>query len=304
MVWTPNLLVPGVAKCGTTTLHDMLVAHPRITGGNEKEVRFLMDADDVLCPPINIRDSGLEAWKTQYADKGSGDFDYWLDASPQYQFQTIALETVAALESKPKVIFITRRPSRRLFSLYQYARYHQRSIPHITSFAQFIGEVKAPAGTPIERQKMMRSAWSDSQYDRMLEQWSAVVPKENLFLTSVEELNSQRETVLRALARWLGVDADGFLNAESALSNPTVRTRSRFIMKKGAKLAKVLPETRSIRALKSFVRDLNTGRVDRSELIENEALLAEIDDEFAPSMERYEAMRSGLSTSYLEPAST
>lgn len=44
MTWTPNLIVPGVAKCGTTTIHDLLVAHPRVTGGMEKEVRFLIDA--------------------------------------------------------------------------------------------------------------------------------------------------------------------------------------------------------------------------------------------------------------------
>ena len=123
MTWTPNLIIAGVAKCGTTTLHDLLDAHPRVTGGKEKEVRFLMDADEELCPKVNVRDSGVGAWASQFEDAGGGDFDIWMDASPQYQYQQVAKDTIAELETKPKVAFIVRDPVRRLFSLYQYARY-------------------------------------------------------------------------------------------------------------------------------------------------------------------------------------
>ena len=95
--WTPNLIIPGVAKCGTTTIYDILVSHPDITGGIEKEVRFLMDADENLATPMNVRDRGLAAWATQYADRGKGPYRFWIDASPQYQYQQVARDTIAEI---------------------------------------------------------------------------------------------------------------------------------------------------------------------------------------------------------------
>lgn len=288
MTWAPNLLIPGVAKCGTTTLHDILAAHPRIRGGKEKEVRFLMDADDALCPKVNVRDCGLEAWRTLYPDGGCGDCDYWLDASPQYQFQQTALDTVSALESPPRVILITRAPADRLYSLYQYARYHQRVVPHVQDFAQFIDELKQPAGTPIETDKMLRTAWDCTKYDRMLDEWQRIVPPQNIFPLSIEALGAQRERVLVRLAEWLEIDAMGLLDAEVEQSNPTVVTRSPTIRKAGARLAKALPDTGPIRTLKTFVRELNSGQVDRSEKASNATLLTEIDDFFEPHRVRFD----------------
>ena len=294
MIWTPNLIIPGVAKCGTTTIHDILVAHPRVTGGIEKEVRFLMDADDELCPPVNVRDSGLEAWASQYADGGRGDFDVWVDASPQYQYQSIALEIIAALETQPKVLFITRDPVRRLFSLYQYARYHQRTLPHVNSFAQFIDEIREPVDERLSGQKMMVTAWRDSQYDRMLEEWSARLAPERLFVTSVEELGKDRDLVLAAIADWLGIDPQALIEAKIERSNPTVVTKSRLLMKVGGKIAKRLPNSGVIRKLKTSIRELNSAPVNRDEIKDNATLISQLEAEFSPHMQRFEKTRRSL----------
>lgn len=294
MPWTPNLIIPGVAKCGTTTLYDILVAHPRVTGGIEKEIRFLMDADDELCPAVNIRDSGLGAWSSQYADQGRGDFDIWVDASPQYQYQQVAIDTLTRLRQQPKVLIIVRNPARRLFSLYQYARYHQRCLPHVASFAQFIDEIREPVSDQLRDQKMMVTAWRDSQYDHMLKAWSDAIAPERLFVTSIEELGAARESVLRSLAEWLGIDADGLIDAQVERSNPTVITKSKLVRKLGARLAKALPETRTIRRLKTAVREANSAPVDRSEIDANSNLIAQLDADFAPHMSRFEELRGDL----------
>jgi hypothetical protein len=294
--------MPGVAKCGTTTLYDMLVNHPRVTGGIEKEVRFLMDADDELATAQNVRDLGLQGWAAQFPDGGKGDYDVWLDASPQYQYQQVALETVAALDPQPRVLFIVRKPSARLFSLYQYARYHHKRLPHVTSFAQFIDEIRPPVDARLNDQKMMVNAWKDSQYDRMLERWSAVVAPGRLFVTSVEELGADRDGVLRQIAQWLGIDPDPLLMSEVDRSNPTVKTRSRLVRMIGGRAAKLLPETPLVRRLKTFVRELNSAPLDRDEMGRNADLLAQLDTEFAPSVARFTAMRAelGLAQSRIE----
>lgn len=293
-VWTPNLIMPGVAKCGTTTLYDLLLAHPRVTGGREKEVRFLMDADDELATAINVRDCGLAAWASQYADHGHGDFDIWLDASPQYQYQKVALATIAALDPQPRVLFIVRKPSARLFSLYQYARYHQRRLPHVTSFSQFLDEIRPPVDSRLRDQKMMVTAWQDSCYDQMLAQWAEVVAPGKLFVTSVEELGSDRDGVLSRLARWLEIDPAGLQGASAVRSNPTVVTKSRLVRRLGARAAHMLPDNALIRRLKTVIRGLNTAAIDREEIQRNRPLLAELDEEFRPHMERFARLRQEL----------
>lgn len=294
MVWTPNLIIAGVAKCGTTTLHDLLAAHPRVTGGIEKEVRFLMDADDELCPKVNVRDSGLGAWAGQYDHRGKGDFDIWMDASPQYQYQHTALEVIGGLEPQPRVLFIVRDPARRLFSLYQYSRYHQRDMPHVHSFAQYIEEVREPVAPLLAVQKMMRSAWRDTQYDLMLEEWSRVVPRERLFVTSVEELSQDRDDLLSRLAQWLEIAPEPLLKAEIDRSNPTVVTRSKFLREVGGRVAAALPENPLIRRIKTAVREMNSAPVDKNELADNAELMAQLTAEFAPNMARFEDLRATL----------
>lgn len=286
--------MPGIAKCGTTTLHDILVAHTRVTGGIEKEVRFLMDPDDELCPQNNIGSSGIEAWSSLYHDRGEGDFDIWLDASPQYQYQAVARETIAQLDPQPKVLFIVRRPSQRLYSMYQYARYQHRALSQISSFGQFIDEVRSPQLGSFKRQRMLLNAWEDSQYDRLVEQWSAILRPGNLFVTSVEELAQSKDDVLTQLASWLGIDPLGLTDAQVERSNPTTLTKSRLVRKYGSRLARLLPETSVMRKLKNSVRQLNSGQIDQSELQANAPLLAELDALFQPHMDRFGQLREAM----------
>lgn len=294
MVWTPNLIIAGAAKCGTTTLHDLLAAHPRVTGGIEKEPWFLNDLHDELLPQVNVHKHGLEAWASHFADEGKGDFDIWMDASATYQYQQTAKDVIAKLDPQPKVMFVVRDPARRLFSLYQYARYQHHAIPHITSFAQFIEAIREPVDARLQGQNLMVNAWRTSQYDLMLDEWSAIVPRERLYVAAIEELSADRAAFLTRIANWLGIDPDGLLNAVVERSNPTVVTRSRMLRKIGKKVAKVLPETAAVRALKNTMRELNSGQVDNQEIKENAALLDQLATEFAPSMARFQAKRAEL----------
>jgi hypothetical protein len=125
----------------------------------------------------------------------------------------------------------------------------------------------------------------------MLEDWSKIVPRERLFVTSVEELAQDRVKVLTGIAAWLGIDPSGLLAASVDRSNPTVVTRSRLVRQVGKRLAKVLPETQVIRKVKTAVRELNSAPVDRDERHDNAALLASLEAEFAPHMARFQKLR-------------
>ncbi|MGE3691301.1 MAG: hypothetical protein AB7F98_07965 [Novosphingobium sp.] len=296
--FTPNLIMPGVAKCGTTTLYDILVQHPDITGGVEKELRFLLDKDDDIYQPKNIHNDRLAGWMASYPDGGRGPFRYWIDASPQYQWQTTAYQTIAGLPEKPRLIFIVRRPSKRLFTMYRYARYQMGALPHVTSFAQFIEELRSPASSPIAPQRMLANALADSRYDEMLERWSAIVPPGHVWVTSVEALGSDRKDVLADLAQWLGVDAGPFLDLPPIRSNPTIRVRHHKLLAAGGRIARHLPNTGLFRKAKNWARNFLVAPVLPDEIEENATLLAELDREFTPHVERFNALAARMQPGY------
>jgi hypothetical protein len=265
-----------------------------VTGGLDKEVRFLMDEDDDLATPNNVRLRGLAGWADRFADRGHGDFDVWMDASPQYQFQRIALETVAGLPTKPKVLFVLRDPARRLFSMYQYARYHQRTVPHVTSFAEFLSDIRPPADPRIAPQRMLANAWADTHYDVSIAPWRAVLPAGHLKIVWVEHLARDREGFLTDLASWLHIDPAPLLASSTERTNETVVTRSRMVRKLGQRAARILPDNWGVRRIKNAVKSLNSGSLDSSELRANAGVLASLDEEFASSTARAEALRQEL----------
>ena len=290
----PNLIMPGVGKCGTTTLHDILVQHPDIAGGFEKELRFLVDNDDDIEHSENIHNYGLSGWIARFPDGGRGPYRYWLDASPQYQAQAIAPKTSAGLNNNPRLIFIVRRPSRRLFSMYQFFRYHMGVLPHITSFARFVDEIRSPASSPIASRNLLVNVLADCRYDEMLELWSAVVPPGNVWVTSIEALVADRVGVLTDVAGWLGIDAGPLLAIAEIQSNPTIRVRNHVLHNIAGRLAGRLPNNGLIRKAKTFARNLLVEAVPPDEIFENAGILSELDREFAPSVARFNKISGRL----------
>lgn len=282
--------MPGVAKCGTTTLHDILTAHPRITGGIEKEARFVMDDHDPLARDHAIGPAGMAAWQNCFADKGAGDFDYWLDASPQYQYQDIAPQVISGLDPAPRLIFTVRSPATRIASLYRYAVYHHKAVSGFEGLADFVDALKQGDDPRIGPRRMLANAWADTHYDAMLERWREVVEPANIYCIWLESLNADRAGVLTRLAAWLGVSPEPLIAADTSRSNPSVQTRSRTIKRVGARLAKVLPDNAVVRAAKTAVRQLNSAELPAGEIEQHKGLIRQLDIEFAPSVDRFNAM--------------
>jgi len=82
----PNLVIAGVAKCGTTSLFSMLGQHPQILASDLKELNYFSPlADGKPLPPLeptrNTSDSGranLIGWRPLHATPG------WAGGSCQF----------------------------------------------------------------------------------------------------------------------------------------------------------------------------------------------------------------------------
>ena len=112
----PNLFIPGAAKSGTSTLHDLLNQHPKICMSSLKEPYYLIND--------NFEDR-KEVYNTKYETlfKNKPKALFKGDSSTAYMLFPNFIERVKANVTKDvKFIFILRNPIDRIYSHYWYLK--------------------------------------------------------------------------------------------------------------------------------------------------------------------------------------
>lgn len=254
----PNLYLVGVPKGGTTSLARWLSDHPQIMGGQEKELRVLMDPDDPLSRPNGYHADGLEAF-APYFPEGPGTAPWHLDASPEYYYQDLALDVIAGMP-EARVIFLLRNPADRVISMFKFAKYNMNVLPRDLSFAAFMAEVaKGEASTLVGHRPMLRDAVAHGEYARYLELWHARVGAQRVSTLLLDDFRDTAENRMAALAGWLGIDPGFYSDYGFPSENESYVTRSAFLHKAMRKARRVLPyEFR--RHFAPIYRWLNTSR--------------------------------------------
>ncbi len=119
----PNLFIIGVAKAGTTYLHQLLNQHPSISMSRMKEPHFFLDRKK-----INIRTTptieDLPSYLNEFDNKSS--IKYLGDASPSYAWDLSALRKIKAFAPEAKIILMLRDPFDRAYSHYQMEVHSER----------------------------------------------------------------------------------------------------------------------------------------------------------------------------------
>jgi hypothetical protein len=101
----PDFFIVGAGKCGTTSLHEYLGAHPRIFMPAVKEPRYF--ADDM--PGLMNRISTLAAYEALFA--GADDRHLAVgEASPQYLYSRTAIARIREYRSDARLIVMLRNP--------------------------------------------------------------------------------------------------------------------------------------------------------------------------------------------------
>ena len=109
----PNLFIPGVAKSGTTTLHDLLDFHPDICMSELKEPVYWN----------NVKFNNFKLKKKQWYSNlfYNKDATFFGESTTSYMFYTnFILNVKAHYKTSPKFIFILRNPIDRCYSHYSW----------------------------------------------------------------------------------------------------------------------------------------------------------------------------------------
>jgi Sulfotransferase family len=204
----PNLLVIGAGRCGTTSLHQYLSAHPEIAMSRTKELRFFADVPELASgPPLSdpVERSLVEhrrgSWRRGidwYRSQFDSSAPVRGEASPIYTHPWFGYcaDRIKTVVPDAKLILCVRDPVGRAISHYR----HERALG---SDPRPVDEAFPPTGLYA----------LTSRYAERLEPYLARFPLDRILIVESGPLESRRREALEEVFRFLGVD-DGFWSAE------------------------------------------------------------------------------------------
>lgn len=179
----PNLLIVGAPKCGTTSLHHYLAAHPEVSMSDVKELDFFA--------PDRNWDKGVDWYRSNFPDdtpvRGESSTSYTRDGS--------AAETARRVHEvlgAPKIVYLVRDPVDRMRSDYHQYRavgIEQRPIEEALA---------APANRYLEA----------SRYGSRIAPYVEHLGEDSILVESQERLLNRRSEVLARVFSFLGVRSD------------------------------------------------------------------------------------------------
>jgi hypothetical protein len=180
----PNLLIIGGMKCGTTSLHKYLAAHPEVFMSEEKELDFFTS--------WNRRDRGLSWYEAQFPV----DAPVRGESSPIYSAWPHVLgvpEAIAETLPEVKLIYLVRDPVDRVVShyLHLFGRGNEtRELAEVVADENF------------EESRYL----AQSRYAMQLERYLEVFDRGDILVIEQEALEHDRAQTVRKVFNFLGVD--------------------------------------------------------------------------------------------------
>jgi hypothetical protein len=287
MLKIPNVIIGGAPKSGTSSLYNWLIAHPDVCHSTIKETFYLMDADNPLVhPDYNYHLYGLEGYQ-KYFNHCTGDCPIRIEATTHYLYQQTALEVLSSLTPLPRVIFMLRKPSTRLYSGYQFTCNNLATLDKNVSFTQLIDLIQNESVNVLEKYSNPRTAASLKQsinqscYLEYLQKWREKFG-DNLYVFLFEELKNNPLEFVQKVATKLDINPEFYYDYDFAPRNQTFTVNNQVLHRNARKIAKKMPKS----FLKSFLINtyLKVFAKNKKQKISAEDLktMAELDQYFAP----------------------
>jgi Sulfotransferase domain len=181
----PNVIIIGAMKCGTTSLHNYLDAHPQISMSEGKELNFFYRED-------RWKEQGIAWYRRQFDPdvpvRGESSVNY----TKNLRASRISSTRMREVIPDAKLIYIVRHPIERAVSHYLHTR---AAGNEERTLSEALGD--------FNEQYVTRSL-----YYANLRPFLKQFPRENLLVVPQEGLLSRRSEVLWLIFSFLGVDPD------------------------------------------------------------------------------------------------
>jgi hypothetical protein len=187
----------GATKAGTTTLFHYLRHHPQIYLPADKEAHFFDDDKKYIC--------GWNAFALEHFANGQAD-QLWGKISPRYMRDIRVPERIFSSMPSVKLFVLLRNPVDRAFSHY---RMLKRLGRETRDFAEVVSSQMNPTLLGETRGLAVDGTLSllaQSEYGRILSQYLAVFPSEQLLILFTDELEQAPQQILDKLMTYLELE--------------------------------------------------------------------------------------------------
>ena len=194
----PNFLIIGAEKCGTSSLYQYIIEHPRVLGAIEKEIHFFT---------YNF-DRGLDWYRSHFPPLARNSNYITGEASTSYiACHNNAPQRVFKLCPQVKLLAVIRDPIARAIS-----HYHQ-----LVRLGKEYRSLEEVVQTELEILKNVDDIWSIKQkywsqakgilwhslYVYFLQQWLNVFPREQLLIIRSEDLFTNTQDTMSQVFNFL-----------------------------------------------------------------------------------------------------
>lgn len=185
----PDFLVIGGQRCGTTSLHSYLAAHPRVRAASGKELQF-----------FSLHYGRGERWyRGHFPPASPGQVCF--EASPLYLFHPEAPARAARTLPDGRYIALLRDPVERAWSHYLHTRsYGQEPLDFAAALAAEESRLATPDGW------RRHSYAARGRYAEQLSRWFAHVGRERVHVIRSEDLYADPAAAYAGVLRFLELE--------------------------------------------------------------------------------------------------
>jgi hypothetical protein len=209
----PNLLIVGVAKSGTSSLHQYLAQHPEIFMSKVKEPRFI--SSQVMDFPMGgPKDDLVEAWYKKdfedYKHLFSGVANQKVigeSSADTFYFHKKTIPVIQKYFGDPKILVILRNPISRAYSAYQHLlRDDREHLPLKEALLQEQNRIR-------ENYELIYHYKAVGLYSEALQAFFDNFS--NVKVVINEELSKNPKESLKEIFKFLEVDSDVTINTDT-----------------------------------------------------------------------------------------
>jgi hypothetical protein len=262
---TPDALIIGAPKAGTSALHAALAQHPQIYASPVKEPKYYMGWD---APPPSYAGPGdphsNKEWIWRREDyralfSGAPGDAVRLESTPFYLYMPGARRRIAEELPEAKLIVIVRDPIDRAYSNWMHLWVDGlEPIPDFVEAWHAEDRRVAAGWAPFWRYRRL------GRYGEQLADLFRLVNRERVFVLRYWQLVSHPDETLNEVARFLGIAEDQVITIPPDNARPFVEPGLRAsmlgrVIRAGAKAASYAPPQVWRRASKPLVGMLQHG---------------------------------------------
>lgn len=193
----PNLLVIGAAKCGTTSLHEYLDAHPQIAMSRQKELDFFVAEKNW--------GRGLDWYEAQFRPaqvRGETSPSY-----SAYPFYSGVPERIRDVLPEARIVYLVRDPIERIVSHFE----------HRAATYREMGALDDVLADPQLAQWFV----DVSRYALQLERYLEYFPADEVLVVDADALAADPSSALSSVFAFLDVDSNFRSEAFACRHNPS-----------------------------------------------------------------------------------